>query len=294
MLLSKQWRLDVGDARWISCVLLLIWSARCLAMEVVHYPTLLAAHDPNESYTLAMLQLGLKKSGKAYRLVAEKSPMLQGRAIQEASRLTGKIDVLWSMTTQEREAQLLPIRIPIDKGLLGWRIPLLRANRANLLAGATVLAGLRQWSAGQGHDWPDAEILKSNGLSVMTSSDYDTLFSMLLAGRFDYFPRSIMEVWNDITNHPGVPLTVDRHIVIHYPAAAYFFVSPRRRQLAKDLQAGLEVAIADGSFEALFQSRLGPFIERAQLRRRRVIELANPLLDKSSLPLNRREMWYHP
>lgn len=80
--------------------------------------------------------------------------------------MTGKIDVLWSMTTQEREAQLLPIRIPIDKGLLGWRIPLLRANRANLLAGATTLAGLHLWSAGQGHDWPDAEILKSNGLTA--------------------------------------------------------------------------------------------------------------------------------
>lgn len=76
----------MGDVRWISGVLLLIWSALCLAMEAVHYPTLPAAYDPNESYTLVMLQLGLRKSGKAYRLAAEKSPMLQGRAIQDGEQ----------------------------------------------------------------------------------------------------------------------------------------------------------------------------------------------------------------
>lgn len=283
-----------GDVRWIGAALLLIWSALCLAVEEVHYPTLPSAHDPNETYTLAMLQLGLKKSGKAYRLVADTAPMLQGRAIQEASNPAGSIDVLWTMTTPEREAQLLPIRIPIDKGLLGWRVPLLRADRLNLLAGASSLAGLRRWTAGQGHDWPDTEILQGNGLNVVTSSQYDSLFRMLQAGRFDYFPRSVMEIWNDVANHPDKSLVVDSHIAIHYPAAAYFFVTPRRPQLAKDLEAGLERAIADGSFEALFRARLGPFVERARLQRRHVIELANPLLDKTSLPLDRPELWYRP
>lgn len=264
-----------------------------MAVEAIHFPTLPSAHDPNGVYVLAALKLGLQKSGKPYQLVPE-APMLQSRAILEAASPTGRIDLMWTMTTKEREARLLPIRIPVDKGLIGWRVPLLRTDRAELLERVESLADLRRWWAGQGHDWPDTAILQGNGLPVQTSDSYDTLFTMLVGGRFDYFPRSIMEIWNDIANRPGQPLVVDRHVVLHYPAAFYFFVSPRRPQLARDLQAGLERAIADGSFEALFQSHLGPFIERAQLRQRRVIELNNPLLDSSTLPLDRPEMWFRP
>ncbi|WP_024302527.1 ABC transporter substrate-binding protein [Pseudogulbenkiania sp. MAI-1] len=275
-------------------VLLLVWSLFCWAEEIVRYPTLPSGKDPNEKYIQAILQLGLQKSGKPYRLVATKPEMLQSRAILEARKPDGLIDVLWSMTTSEREAKLLPIRIPIDKGLLGWRVVLTRTDRAHALDGIKDLADLRPLSACQGHDWPDTTILRFNGLNVITSSSYDTLFSMLQAKRCDFFPRSIMEVWNDLDNHLGSPLAVDHDIVIHYPAAAYFFVSPRRPQLAKDLQNGLEKAIFDGSFERLFQSRLGPFIERAQLQRRRVIELSNPLLGDGSLPLNRAALWFKP
>ena len=279
--------------RWISALLLLLGSTLCLAVEEIHYPTLPSAHDPNGVYILAALKLGLQKSGKSYRLVPE-SPMLQSRAILEAASSTGHIDLMWTMTTTEREARLLPVRIPVDKGLIGWRLPLLRTDQAELLEKAETVADLRRWWAGQGHDWPDTVILQGNGLPVQTSDSYDTLFTMLQGGRFDYFPRSIMEIWNDIASRPGQPLVVDKHIVLHYPAAFYFFVSPRRPQLAKDLQAGLEKAIADGSFEALFQAHLGPFIERAQLRQRRVIVLRNPLLDSATLPLDRPEMWFRP
>ncbi|WP_018152814.1 transporter substrate-binding domain-containing protein [Leeia oryzae] len=284
----------MGVLRWVSITLLMIGSMCCQAGELVRFPTLPGANDPNEAYVLAMLRLGLAKSGKAYEVVAGANPMLQGRAILDASSPTGKIDVLWSMTTNERESKLLPIPIPIDKGLLGWRIPLLRADHANLLADVTGLADLSHLKAGQGHDWPDTEILRSNGLTVQTSSDYETLFSMLSVGRFDYFPRSIMEIWNDIANHPTAGFVVDDHIAIHYPAAAYFFVSPRRPQLAKDLQSGLERAIADGSFETLYQARLGPFIKRSHLGQRHVIELANPLLKMSSIPLNARGQLFQP
>lgn len=281
--------------RWALGILLMITELFCPAAEVVRYPALSAAHDPNRAYVVAVLQLALAKSGKSYDLVSDPTiPMQQGRAIAEARSATGKVDVIWTMTTKEREAQLLPIRIPIDKGLLGWRIPLLDANRTDLLSELATLTDLQRWKAGQGHDWPDTEILRSNGLNVVTSCCYDTLFSMMLAGRFDYFPRSIMEIWVDIANHPTMPLVADSHVVIHYPAAAYFFVSPRRPRLAKDLQTGLERAIADGSFEAVFQAQLGPYIERAQLGRRRIIELTNPLLDVTSLPLERPELWYRP
>jgi hypothetical protein len=59
------------------------------------------------------------------------------------------------------------------------------------------LDDLRQLQAGQGHDWPDTEILRFNGLNVQVSASYESLFTMLRAQRFDYFPRSIIEIWDE-------------------------------------------------------------------------------------------------
>lgn len=264
--------------RIVTLILLLAHCPLSFGTEVVHYPVLPAKNDPNEKYVWAVLKLALEKSGKPYQVVGWKVPMLQGRAFQEAASIDGKIDILWSMTTNERESKLLAVKIPIDKGLLGWRIPLVRSGRSSLFNKTAKLSDLRRFTAGQGHDWPDTKILQWNKLNVVSSGDYETLFSMLQQGRFDYFPRSIMEIYNDIENHPESQIAVDQHIVIHYPTAAYFFVSPRRNQLAKDVELGLNTAISDGSFESLFQNHLGRPIKQARLASRRIIELENPLI----------------
>ncbi len=204
------------------------------------------------------------------------------------------LDLMWTMTTDEREAQLLPVRIPIDKGLIGWRIALLRQDNAGLFKPVRRLSDLRLFSAGQEHDWPDTPILRSNVLTVVTSSSYDALFGMLKAKRFDYFPRGVTEVWHELDSRPDSGLVADEEVVLHYPAAMYFFVSPRQPRLAEDLRAGLEKAVADGSFDKLFQRYQQGAIQRANLKKRRVIELANPLLKPDSLPLHRPELWFKP
>ena len=73
----------------------------------------------------------------------------------------------------------------------------------------------------------------------------------------------------------------------------YFFVSRKNAALAADIQTGLERALADGSFEALFQRHFGAILKRAELDSRRVTELNNPLLPPET-PLNDRRLWYRP
>jgi protein-disulfide isomerase len=48
-------------------------------------------------------------------------------------------------------------------------------------------------------------------------------------------------------------LVIDQHLLIRYPFAEFFFVSPESPKLAKAIQTGLERAYADGSFMAFFR-----------------------------------------
>jgi hypothetical protein len=81
--------------------------------------------------------------------------------------------------------------------------------------------------------------------------------------------------------------------VIHYPAAYYFYVRKGDKQLAKDIQIGLERAIADGSFDEIFDRYFGEKIKRLNMENRRIIPIALP--EDAELIANRKQhplYWY--
>lgn len=280
--------LSLRHIAWL-CVLL---TACSQAAITIRYPLLATANDPQQQYMLGLLRLACTKAGENCKLQAAR-PMVQSRAILQLQRPDSSIDLLWTMTSKEREHQLQPVRIPLYKGLIGWRVALLGEGREQLLADVHNINDLRAYSAGQGHDWPDVNILRAAGLTVLTSSDYEPLFSMLNQQRFDYFPRAVIEVENEYQAHRNSGISIDPHILIHYPTAFYFFVAPGNKTLAGVLESGLEHAIADGSFDRLFRQFHAGALRRLQLNKRVVIRLDNPLLPAET-PLQRKELWYSP
>lgn len=270
----------------------------CLLMSVsraenVVYPRHPSIHDPQIDYALSLLRLALDKSGTSYILRQSALVMVQSRTIREIKDATGTVDVLWTMTTPEREAELLPIRIPIDRGLIGWRIALVHTSHVQQFHDVRALADLSKFTAGQMHDWPDTAILKQNGLRVETSGSYEGLFKQLARERIDYFPRSVIEIGNELAAHDDLPIALEPYLIIRYPTAFYFFVGRHRAKLALDIESGLEKALSDGSFEKLFQRHYGKLTNDLNLGKRRVLELENNLLPKET-PLARKELWYHP
>ena len=267
--------------------LMLPLAGRC---DVIRYPHAESDSDSRQDYPLQLLKLALAKAGGNHTLAPSKVRMQQGRATRELE--DGQdIDVMWTMTSKEREAHLLPIRIPIYKGLIGWRIGLVRKVDAERFASVRNLADLRAITLGQGHDWPDTDILRSNGLNVYGVDDYESLFRMLQQGRFDYFPRSVLEIWQERDRHAGQGLVVEPHLLLRYPAVAYYFVNRRNTGLARLIERGLERALADGSFDRLFLKFYGPLLEAAHIDERTAIDLTNPLLPADT-PLNRDAFWY--
>lgn len=273
----------------LVCLLLLAaWPVQAEKISVV-YSREIPEADSRLDYPVRLLELALKKSGTHYDIRSYPRPMPQGAALTRLATGAG-VNVVWSMTSKDREEQLLPIRVPIDKGLFGYRIAFVREQHRGIISGVKGLDDLRAFAAGQGHDWPDTDILQGNGLRVATSTAYEGLFAMLQAGRFDYFPRSILEIWDETALASKQQLVVEDKVLLHYPAAIYFFVNKKDAALASAIEAGLHKAMADGSFDTLFYERFGDVIKRANLRGRVAIALTNPLLPAAT-PLGRKALW---
>jgi hypothetical protein len=274
---------------YVLLVAALLQGGGARAETVVHYPRPESAPDERSRYTLKLLELTLKRATRSYRVEQHAVRMQQGRALVRLQNNEG-IDVVSTMTSVDREANFLPIRIPLDKGLIGWRLLLVNKSKASRFAAVRSLNELKHLTAGQGSDWPDAAIMRANGLNVYGTSNYESLFSMLESERIDYFPRSVTEIWSE-ADHYQQRLMVAPSIVLRYPTAIYYFVRKGDTALAADIAAGLEKMIADGSFEKLFQEHFGAMIRRSGLKERRVFELANPLMP-SRMPVERKNLWY--
>jgi len=272
----------VDRLRIAGVALLLLMHSLLLAPAALAAPVVIAysgsdfATDKRGSYQLALLDLALSKTGIQYELKANKQSMVTARAWYQLEADVG-INVLWGITTPELEQRLLPILIPIDNGMLGWRLFLINARDRDLFEHIHTAEQLKSVLAGQQSDWADTAILRANGFKVIDVSDARSLYPMLAAGRFQYFPRGVAEVWPEQKSHATLGLEVEQHLALHYPVNSYFFVSRKNPQLAQWIERGLRAAIADGSFDKLFNQYNGDAIKRAAFNTRTVFELSNPL-----------------
>ncbi|WP_269533802.1 ABC transporter substrate-binding protein [Chitinimonas sp. BJYL2] len=287
--MALRFRFSLARAWLILALSALICTMPALAAPLI-YPRPEAPEDPQLEYPVALLKLALSKAGVRADIRPSGLVTPQGRALRLLANGQG-IDVMWTMTSREREAELMPICIPIYKGLMGYRIALVRKAETELFANVHAAADLRRFVAGQGHDWPDTDILRANSLKVQAAVSYGSLFQMLAAKRYDYFPRSVIEIWGEAERHKSAGIVVEPYVLIYYPTASYYFVSKKNPALASVIQRGLEAAIADGSFDALFKARYGQVIKQVQAAKRRLIVLENPDLPEGT-PLHIPAYWY--
>jgi hypothetical protein len=247
--------------------------------------------DLRNSYFIDLLNLVLTKTEQElgpFRLASSKATMSQDRSLLQLQNNNG-IDVVWTMSTAEREEALLPIRIPLLKGLLGQRLLMIRQQDIGRFAKVESLEDLQAFSAGQGSGWPDNKILQANQIEVVEGMSYQGLFGMLQRQRFDYFPRGINEIFDELEQHKSESFVAEPHLVISYRAPIYFFVSKQNRELAARIEQGLWIAFSDGSFDALF-SRYQYDNLVNELRSRTVIKLNNPYLHAST-PSEQSPLW---
>lgn len=250
--------------------------------------------DPNGPYAVKMIQLALKHIDKKYKLVVTKEPYSQVKIMEEVTN--GKLEAFWNSSNAEKESKFTPVRICLYKGLLGNRIFIINKNNQSKFDNVHTLDDLKKITIGQGKTWADTKILESNGLTVVKANKYESLFLMVDGGRFDAFSRGVHEPFGELEKHPNLPdLTVEKHLMLVYRMPFYLFVAKDNKALAKDLEAGLNAAIADGSFDQVFfaDPSVQDVMAKADMKNRRAFFLDNPTLSKET-PLDRKELWFDP
>ena len=211
-----------------------------------------------------------------------------------ASLDSGELTVIWTSTSVEKEKALLPIRIPIRKGILGYRVLLINADQQAHFDRIQKAADLKDLRIGQGTGWDDGRLYRHLGTEVVEAK-YSNLFRMLRHERFDAIPLGINEAMASLQRAEGGEgrLTIEKNILIYYPWPYYFFVARHQEVLHKRLETGLRLMLKDGSLDAIFWKYNAKAIEQLNLKQRRLIRIENPLLPPET-PLKDASLWYTP
>jgi hypothetical protein len=259
-------------------LLMLCAGARAAAPLKIVIPYLPANASAHAQYFPSLLKLALGKTEATdgpFQVEFFAEPLSSLRQTVELKN-NGVLDVIWDGSNRQRETELLPIRISLLRHLNDYRVFLIRQEDQDKFKAIRNLDELRRYSAGSGVNWPSTAVLRANGLRGETSTVYDNLFAMLAAQRFDYFPRGIYEAWSELDTHADKGLAIESQIFLHYVVPVYFFVSRDRPALADRIERGLNIALKDGSFEALFQSvpSFRRSLKEIEAHRRLVFELS--------------------
>lgn len=242
----------------------------------------------------ALVELAFEKTPEYGSYILERSPeMSQGRALLELrNNDSSLVDIANVASDSEREKELTAIPIPIDGGLLGLRVCVVRRDDLPKFAGIESIEDLsdRDIRIGQGTHWPDTSILQVNGIKVVTHSRYEILFRMLDNNRFECFARGVSEVIYDLRLQDNPDYIIELDLLLAYAMPSYFFVGNGKQEIAHRLQLGMERAIKDGSFADYLDRFYGQAINVLNLGSRRMLVLDNPFLSRDSWSVGKRTL----
>lgn len=199
-------------------------------------------------------------------------------------------------TKAEWEEKTIPIRIPVRKGLLGYRLFLIHKDKQETFSAIKELDELKSLRAGLRQQWSTTKAMQTLGFNVVTGSDYEGLFGMLATReRFDYFPRGVNEVFTEYKTRKDIhpEIRIEQNKALYLPLPTYIFVSPAFPSLAIRLEKGLQRIVEDGSFDVLFMEHHRDSICEANLAMRQIFYVDNPLLTPET-PFHVKEFWLDP
>ncbi|MBU3004749.1 transporter substrate-binding domain-containing protein [Paraglaciecola arctica] len=264
------------------------------SIEIIKHVSSKQYRDQQKTYYVALLQLAIDKAEHKFGPASLQhlgTSMVYQRKLMSLNN--GELDVMWTVTSKQREQELLPIMIPILKGLIGYRVMVIQDNKQQEFTRTQSIQKIKDMVAIQGTDWADTDVLRANGFQVETSNWSNSFYTSLSKGHYDYFPRSILEPWAELKKLQFKNLVVESNHLLYYPAAMYFFVQKDNKSLAQRLEYGLNQAIEDGSFDQLFYNYPAHKValSRGKIGSRVIHTLSNPFLPQSA-PLADTRLWH--
>ena len=266
--------------------------------EAMHYiyPQSQSSNDNRRSDVISLMHEALKITEDKYGpFVLEPADVnVNYKRATQMLRKEDRITVAWLDTTEQLEQTLLPVLIPIQKGIVGYRVLIIRSEDEEKFVDIDTVEELRQYKNGLVSGWVNESIMNVNELQHVSAINYEDLFKMLAAERFDYFSRGMVEAYTELEDRSEVfpNLMVEKHILLHYAKPMYLFTSKNRPVLNKRLNEGLMMLIEEGYFEKIFCQFHGDSIRKTNLSERIQIQLKSHLL-LSSAPKDKK-FWFEP
>lgn len=247
-----------------------LFLATASAKESVKYAVPIASKDFRPDFPVELIKHIFSQS-KTY----QPYPVFMNTSLESSEHLLARqdVDILWTGADDRLAEKFKMIRYPLNKGLLGYRIMLVRED---FKYPKDVLSSL---IFTQGEPWPDTKIFRYNKLNVVTANTYEGLFSILINGKVDAFPRAITEVWREKEILDTDRVKVEESLVLHYPFALFFYVHMHRKDLAQQIESSMKVLFQSGELDSLIIKYYGRDIAKSKLNNRRVLELENPYFE---------------
>lgn len=265
---------------FVFCLCVFFFSPMCAAKQTLvvwekNY------HSPFFKESLQnMVTLTDEEFGEVELVPSQK--MEQGRAFAELVK--GNIDVFIGGADTDRESLANAIYVPIDRGLLGFRV-CLKHSQTPPFSNIHSVEQFQEtnFTIGLGTHWPDTAVYRLNGFKVITSPVYDSLFAMLRNKRFSCFSRGVNEIEGEAGRFQENSIVTDDKLIFIYPNADFIFVSPKNAKLHKRLSIGMGRSIEDYSFFDLFNKYHQDKLLKYGIYERKLLVLNNNQLSNKAL-----------
>lgn len=200
---------------------------------------------------------------------------MSGQRIFQSSLEGGLINTIIQPRNELLDQQHLVIRIPVRLGLLNYRLLLIDKSDVGKYEKVETLTDLNHFKAGLGGYWETTKVYKKNRLNMLEVSHIPNLFSMLQKQRFDYLPRGLYEIYDELDSHHNKMKTIviEPTIALHIPMYTYVYVSPKAPRLANRLQVGLHSLLVSGELKKILYDHYADDIQRSNLPSRKVISI---------------------
>lgn len=280
---------------FIGLLFISLYSTSCLAIDTIKVSSTQQKIDKRAAYKNEVLHRAMEATRDEYGpyiFVQENIRMNRDRALSAIRKGTPN-NVYIAPSLKEWDEKTIAIKLPIRLGLLSYRLLLVHKNDLEQFAKITTLEQLKKMKAGMRSGWITTSIFKELNFNLTESQNFDGLFFLLDSHNFQYIPRSIYEIFDEL--HSRGPLldnvVIEPTLALHIPTATYIYVSPNEKRLARRIEEGVKKLFETGKLQAILHRYYDAEIEQANIKNRRIIAIDNPYYNEVDRK-NDAKYWY--
>ncbi len=227
------------------------------------------------------MALNHTEEGKQYQLVPSIA-LEQGDAFDYLTQ--GNIDIFISAADKNRESSSLPIFVPTDRGLLGFRLCFTQKSNPIFEQIRSVDAMIKlDFSFGVGSDWPDLGIYQQNAIKTVSDKINSNLTAMIIDEKFDCYSRSVYEIDEELHLYEGTDIIVDENLLFIYPNAEFIYINPHKSEVHAILLQGIDAMLKDDTYFTYFDDNYADVLRNHGIYDRKLIFLENNQLSEQAI-----------